>query len=160
MVVSESESESDQSPRKAALNNNVSRRERTTRAGAVDEKMQEATALMRELTKRTDTKILDEDEDEDEMAEKDEKGNNDDDVLSHYEPITLVFALSNTNKFELETCSKFTFKRIWTDLMSMHDLGGNVEKARLKFDGDVIRFDEDTPQSLEMENDDCVDVIM
>ena len=68
--------------------------------------------------------------------------------------------MSNTNKFELETCSKFTFKRIWTDLVSMHDLGGNVEKARLKFDGDVIRFDEDTPQSLEMENDDCVDVIM
>ena len=141
MVVSESESESDQSfPRKAALNNNVSRRERTTRAGAVDEKMQEATALMRELTKRTDTKILDEDEDEDEMAEKDEKGNNDDDVLSHYEPITLVFALSNTNKLELETCATFTFKRIWTDFVSMHVLEGNAEKARLNFDGDGLNL--------------------
>ena len=167
VVVSESESESDQSfPRKAALKNtcnNVSRRERTTRAGAVDEKMQEATALMRELTKRTDAKILDEDEGEEEIAEKDEKGNNDDDdddILSHYEPITLVFALSNTNKLELETCAKFTFKRIWTDFVSMHVLEGNAEKARLNFDGDVIKFDEDTPESLGMENDDCVDVIM
>jgi len=169
VVVSESESESDQSfPRKAALKNtcnNVSRRERTTRAGAVDEKTREATALMRELTKRTDAKILDEDEDEEEIAEKDEKGNNDDDdddddILSHYEPITLVFALSNTNKLELETCAKFTFKRIWTDFVSMHVLEGNAEKARLNFDGDVIKFDEDTPKSLGMENDDCVDVIM
>ena len=172
VVDSESESESDQSfPRKAALKNtcnNVSRRERTTRAGAVDEKMREATALMRELTKRTDAKILDEDEDEEEIAEKDEKGNNDDDddddddddILSHYEPITLVFALSNTNKLELETCAKFTFKRIWTDFVSMHVLEGNAEKARLNFDGDVIKFDEDTPESLGMENDDCVDVIM
>ncbi len=169
MVVSESESESDQSfPRKAALKNtcnNVSRRERTTRAGAVDEKTREATALMRELTKRTDAKILDEDEDEEEIAEKDEKGNNDDDdddddILSHYEPITLVFALSNTNKLELETCATFTFKRIWTDFVSMHVLEGNAEKARLNFDGDVIKFDEDTPKSLGMENDDCVDVIM
>ena len=128
--------------------------------------MQEATALMRELTKRTDAKILDEDEDEEEIAEKDEKGNNDDDddddddILSHYEPITLVFALSNTNKLELETCAKFTFKRIWTDFVSMHVLEGNAEKARLNFDGDVIKFDEDTPKSLGMENDDCVDVIM
>ena len=169
VVVSESESESDQSfPRKAALKNtcnNVSRRERTTRAGAVDEKTREATALMRELTKRTDAKILDEDEGEEEIAEKDEKGNNDDDdddddILSHYEPITLVFALSNTNKLELETCAKFTFKRIWTDFVSMHVLEGNAEKARLNFDGDVIKFDEDTPKSLGMENDDCVDVIM
>ena len=169
VVVSESESESDQSfPRKAALKNtcnNVSRRERTTRAGAVDEKTREATALMRELTKRTDAKILDEDEDEEEIAEKDEKGNNDDDdddddILSHYEPITLVFALSNTNKLELETCATFTFKRIWTDFVSMHVLEGNAEKARLNFDGDVIKFDEDTPKSLGMENDDCVDVIM
>ena len=169
VVVSESESESDQSfPRKAALKNtcnNVSRRERTTRAGAVDEKTREATALMRELTKRTDAKILDEDEDEEEIAEKDEKGNNDDDdddddILSHYEPITLVFALSNTNKLELETCATFTFKRIWTDFVSMHVLEGNAEKARLNFDGDVIKFDEDTPESLGMENDDCVDVIM
>ena len=166
VVVSESESESDQSfPRKAALNtcNNVSRRERTTRAGAVDEKTREAAALMRELTKRTDAKILDEDEGEEEIAEKDEKGNNDDDdddILSHYEPITLVFALSNTNKLELETCAKFTFKRIWTDFVSMHVLEGNAEKARLNFDGDVIKFDEDTPESLGMENDDCVDVIM
>ena len=168
VVVSESESESDQSfPRKAALKNtcnNVSRKERTTRAGAVDEKTREATALMRELTKRTDAKILDEDEDEEEIAEKDEKGNkdddDDDDILSHYEPITLVFALSNTNKLELETCAKFTFKRIWTDFVSMHVLEGNAEKARLNFDGDVIKFDEDTPKSLGMENDDCVDVIM
>ena len=46
------------------------------------QKLSSMPSYMGQVTKRTDTKILDEDEDEDEMAEKDEKGN---DVVTMYQ---------------------------------------------------------------------------
>ena len=77
-----------------------------------------------------------------------------------YEPIQLVFAFSNTNKVEFETSKRYTFERIWKDFVNEHQPKGDIAKAKLTFDGDRIKVSEDTPDSLDMDDEDVVDCVM
>ena len=113
---------------------------------------------MRELTKKTDARVFEDESDGDEQrngvaasvddigalgangAEDDE---DEDDV--RYEPIQLVFAFSNTKKVEFETSKRYTFERIWKDFVDEHHPEGDVAKAKFTFDGDWIKVSEDTP---------------
>jgi len=140
-----------------------------------DDKLREASALMRELTKKTDARELEDDEgfvvDDDEDDDDDDDNNNndgarvsdvnnagDDDDNMRYEPIQLVFAFSNTNKVEFETSKRYTFERIWKDFVKEHQSKGDIAKAKLTFDGDRIKVSEDTPESLDMDDEDVIDV--
>jgi hypothetical protein len=135
--------------------------------------MREASALMRELTKKTDARVFEDENDGDEQrngvaasvddigalgangAEDDE---DEDDV--RYEPIQLVFAFSNTKKVEFETSKRYTFERIWKDFVDEHHPEGDVAKAKFTFDGDRIKVSEDTPETLDMDDEDVVDVLL
>ena len=146
---------------------------RRDRAHYNDEKMREASALMRELTKKTDARVFEDENDGDEQrngvaasddnvgalgangAEDDE---DEDDV--RYEPIQLVFAFSNTKKVEFETSKRYTFERIWKDFVDEHHPEGDVAKAKFTFDGDRIKVSEDTPETLDMDDEDVVDVLL
>ena len=140
-----------------------------------DDKLREASALMRELTKKTDARELEDDEgfvvDDDEDDDDDDDNNNndgarvsdvnnagDDDDNMRYEPIQLVFAFSNTNRVEFETSKRYTFERIWKDFVKEHQSKGDIAKAKLTFDGDRIKVSEDTPESLDMDDEDVIDV--
>ena len=129
---------------------------------------------MRELTKKTDARELEDDEgfvvDDDEDDNDDDNNNNDgarvsdvnnagdDDDNMRYERIQLVFAFSNTNKVEFETSKRYTFERIWKDFVKEHQSKGDIAKAKLTFDGDRIKVSEDTPESLDMDDEDVIDV--
>ena len=146
---------------------------RRDRAHYNDEKMREASALMRELTKKTDARVFEDENDGDEQyngvaasvddvgalgangAEDDE---DEDDVRC--EPIQLVFAFSNTKKVEFETSKRYTFERIWKDFVDEHHPEGDVAKANFTFDGDRIKVSEDTPETLDMDDEDVVDVLL
>ena len=138
-----------------------------------DDKLREASALMRELTKKTDARELEDDEgfvvDDDEDDDNDNNNNDgarvsdvnnagDDDDNMRYEPIQLVFAFSNTNRVEFETSKRYTFERIWKDFVKEHQSKGDIAKAKLTFDGDRIKVSEDTPESLDMDDEDVIDV--
>jgi hypothetical protein len=138
-----------------------------------DDKLREASALMRELTKKTDARELEDDEgfvvDDDEDDDNDNNNNDgarvsdvnnagDDDDNMRYEPIQLVFAFSNTNRVEFETSKRYTFERIWKDFVKEHQSKGDIAKAKLTFDGDRIKISEDTPESLDMDDEDVIDV--
>ena len=77
-----------------------------------------------------------------------------------YEPIQLVFAFSNTNKVEFETSKRYTFERIWKNFVDEHHPEGDVAKAKFTFDGDRIKVGEDTPETLDMDDEDVVDVLL
>ena len=143
---------------------------RRDRAHYNDEKMREASALMRELTKKTDARVFEDENDGDEQrngvtASVDDVGacgaedDEDEDDL-RYEPIQLVFAFSNTNKVEFETSKRYTFERIWKDFVDEHHPEGDVAKAKFTFDGDRIKVSEDTPETLDMDDEDVVDVLL
>ena len=136
-----------------------------------DDKLREASALMRELTKKTDAREFEDDEgfvvddDDDDNNNNDgtrvsDVNNADADDLVRYEPIQLVFAFSNTNKVEFETSKRYTFERIWKDFVNEHQPKGDIAKAKLTFDGDRIKVSEDTPESLDMDDEDVVDCVM
>ena len=136
-----------------------------------DDKLREASALMRELTKKTDAREFEDDEgfvaddDDDDNSNNDgarvsDVNNADADDLVRYEPIQLVFAFSNTNKVEFETSKRYTFERIWKDFVNEHQPKGDIAKAKLTFDGDRIKVSEDTPESLDMDDEDVVDCVM
>ena len=146
---------------------------RRDRAHYNDEKMREASALMRELTKKTDARVFEDENDGDEQrngfaASDDDVGalgangaeddEDEDDV--RYEPIQLVFAFSNTKKVEFETSKRYTFERIWKDFVDEHHPEGDVAKAKFTFDGDRIKVSEDTPETLDMDDEDVVDVLL
>ena len=146
---------------------------RRDRAQYNDEKMREASALMRELTKKTDARVFEDENDGDEQrngvaASVDDAGalgangaeddEDEDDV--RYEPIQLVFAFSNTNKVEFETSKRYTFERIWKNFVDEHHPEGDVAKAKFTFDGDRIKVGEDTPETLDMDDEDVVDVLL
>ena len=146
---------------------------RRDRAQYNDEKMREASALMRELTKKTDARVFEDENDGDEQrngvaASDDDVGalgangaeddEDEDDV--RYEPIQLVFAFSNTKKVEFETSKRYTFERIWKDFVDEHHPEGDVAKAKFTFDGDRIKVREDTPETLDMDDEDVVDVLL
>ena len=146
---------------------------RRDRAQYNDEKMREASALMRELTKKTDARVFEDENDGDEQrngfaASDDDVGalgangaeddEDEDDV--RYEPIQLVFAFSNTKKVEFETSKRYTFERIWKDFVDEHHPEGDVAKAKFTFDGDRIKVSEDTPETLDMDDEDVVDVLL
>ena len=146
---------------------------RRDRAHYNDEKMREASALMRELTKKTDARVFEDENDGDEQrngvaASVDDVGalcangaeDDEDDDDMRYEPIQLVFAFSNTNKVEFETSKRYTFERIWKDFVDEHHPEGDVAKAKFTFDGDRIKVSEDTPETLDMDDEDVVDVLL
>ena len=145
---------------------------RRDRAQYNDEKMREASALMRELTKKTDARVFEDENDGDEqhngVASSDDgvgalganaEDDEDEDDM-RYEPIQLVFAFSNTNKVEFETSKRYTFERIWKDFVDEHHPEGDVAKAKFTFDGDRIEVSEDTPETLDMDDEDVVDVLL
>jgi hypothetical protein len=145
--------------------------EKTEREKYNDDKLREASALMRELTKKTDAREFEDDEgfvaddDDDDNNNNDgtrvsDVNNADADDLVRYEPIQLVFAFSNTNKVEFETSKRYTFERIWKDFVNEHQPKGDIAKAKLTFDGDRIKVSEDTPESLDMDDEDVVDCVM
>jgi hypothetical protein len=41
-----------------------------------------------------------------------------------------------------------------------HHLEGDVAKAKFTFDGDRIKVSEDTPETLDMDDEDVVDVLL
>ena len=138
-----------------------------------DARVFEASALMRELTKKTDARVFEDENDGDEQrngfaASDDDVGalgangaeddEDEDDV--RYEPIQLVFAFSNTKKVEFETSKRYTFERIWKDFVDEHHPEGDVAKAKFTFDGDRIKVSEDTPETLDMDDEDVVDVLL
>ncbi|CAL6354641.1 unnamed protein product [Bathycoccus prasinos] len=146
---------------------------RRDRAHYNDEKMREASALMRELTKKTDARVFEDENDGDEQrngvaASVDDVGalcangaeDDEDDDDMRYEPIQLVFAFSNTNKVEFETSKRYTFERIWKDFVDENHPEGDVAKAKFTFDGDRIKVSEDTPETLDMDDEDVVDVLL
>ena len=142
---------------------------RRDRAHYNDEKMREASALMRELTKKTDARVFEDENDGDKqrngVAASDDdvgalgaNGAEDDDMRC--EPIQLVFAFSNTKKVEFETSKSYTFERIWKEFVDEHHPEGDVAKAKFTFDGDRIKVSEDTPETLDMDDEDVVDVLL
>jgi hypothetical protein len=141
---------------------------RNSKGGKLD--MDAAKVMMQKLLEQDTTKIVaqevvfddnDDDTNDRDLGEERNGVSGEDDLGTGYSPIQLVFQ-SGKVKVEFECSKRYTFKRIWEDFIFENKTFSrdSTKLNQLKFDGDKIDWETDTPNSLEMDDGDCIDVIL